>query len=222
MRSGVGARASAPLRRLCGLRSGVAVGSRSVYSAPKDRFPYCLCRFCLCFHLPLPRALNNRSRRRGRACPSRNGLRSAVVVGSRSVCSAPKVNGTAKRRGNAERLLRSEGQCGLRSAVAVGARSVCSAPKANTDCEAPLSLDRGASAPIIIAFFLIAFAFSCHKHPISYSLLIHRAVGDGLARPAMDCEAVVFNFQNPKEFSRNKASQYFAGGRLPPLRRMCW
>ena len=46
------------------MRSAVVVGARSVCSAPKGLFPLCRCRFM-------------RSRR-GRACPSRNGLRSAV------------------------------------------------------------------------------------------------------------------------------------------------
>ena len=36
----------------------------------------------------------------------------------------------------------------MRSAVAVGPRSGSEAPKVNEDCEAPLSLDRGASTPL--------------------------------------------------------------------------
>ena len=55
----------------------------------------------------------------------------------------------------------------LRSAVShTGARSVCSAPKGRfpfcrcRSCEAPLSLERGASAPLIIAFFLIVVFYA--------------------------------------------------------------
>ena len=40
----------------------------------------------------------------------------------------------------------------------LGARSVYSAPKVDVDCEAPW--ERGASAPLIIAFFLIVVFYA--------------------------------------------------------------
>ena len=48
-----------------------------------------------------------RRNRRGELCSPAKDCEAAV--GARSVCSAPKVMRTAKRRGSAERLLRSEG-----------------------------------------------------------------------------------------------------------------
>ena len=98
----------------------------------------------------------------------------------------------------------------MRSAVVVGPRSGSEAPKANVDCEAalsldrgaaaklrrlmwiakpPLSLDRGASAPLrrVVFLFVVNFPPSETISPFANTC----SVGDGLARPATDCEAVV-------------------------------
>ena len=106
-------------RRGCLTRIAKRRGSASLLLRSEGSLPFVVC-LCASAFLPC-----RHSRRRGRACPSRNGLRSQT--------------GTAKRRcrGSAERLLRSEGSFSslslplsfLRSVVVVGSRSVCSAPK---------------------------------------------------------------------------------------------
>ena len=67
-----------------------------------------------------------------------------VVVGARSVCSAPKANVDCEATVGA-RSVCSAPKVNADCEAAVGARSVYSAPKANVDCEA--AWERGASAP---------------------------------------------------------------------------